>query len=68
MDFFSPCTRDSYSIVLFVHLNSSLQDKKCRLPFGLMRMHPALDPSCDLDPSKYNVHTCGKNLPAPSFL
>jgi hypothetical protein len=67
MAFFSPCTRASYSTVLFVHSNSSLQDRKCRLPLGLMRMHPAPDPSCDLEPSKYKVQTCGKNLSASSF-
>jgi hypothetical protein len=55
MAFFSPCTRASYLAVLFVHSNSSLQDKKFCLPFGSMRMHPAPDPSCDLDPTTYKV-------------
>jgi hypothetical protein len=50
--------------MLFVHSNSSLQDRKCRLPLGLMRIHPAPDPYCDLDPSKYRVQNCGQHVSA----
>jgi hypothetical protein len=51
--FLQSLTRASYSTVLLVHSNSSLQDRKFCFPFGSMRMHPTPDPSCDLDPSKY---------------
>jgi hypothetical protein len=33
-----------------------------------MRMHPTPNPSYDLDPSKYKVQTCEKNLSISSFL
>jgi hypothetical protein len=60
MDFFIPCTRASYSALLFMHSNSSLQDMKFCLPFLLMMMHPTPDPSYDLDPLKYKSQNYGK--------
>jgi hypothetical protein len=68
MVFFIPCTKASYSAVLFVHSNSNLHYIKCCFPFGSMRMHPAPVPFCDLEPSKYKVQIGGKNLSASSFL
>jgi hypothetical protein len=68
MDLFNPCTRASYSAVLFVHSNSSLKEKKCRLSFGSMRMHPGPNYSCDLDPSKYKVQIGEKKLSFSLFL
>ena len=55
MVFFRPWTRDSYFVVLFVHSNSSLQERKCLLFSGSIRTQPVPNPSYFLEPSKYKI-------------
>ena len=51
---YNPWTKASYSAVLLVQLNSSLQVSILLFPFGLTNTHPAHTPSLYLEPSKNN--------------
>jgi len=54
--FLSPCSRDSYSVVLFVHWNSSMHAIMIFLPLGSFSMQPSPAPSRYFDPSKNKFH------------
>ena len=62
MAFLRPWTRASYSTVLFVHSNSSLQERNCLFFSRSIRTQPSPNPSCVLEPSKYE----NKNLSSKS--
>ena len=51
---YNPWTKASYSTVLLVKSNSSLQVSIILFPSGLTNTHPTLAPSLDLEPSKNN--------------
>ena len=57
---YNPWTKDSYSTVLLVQSNLSLQVSIVLFPSGLTNTHPAPTPSLDFEPSKDNFQN--KNL------
>ena len=54
---FNPNSKASYSAVLFVVINSNLYISFTISPPGDMKRNPALEPSLQDDPSKYNCQS-----------